>query len=97
MGFFFPRIGAKPQCLRRLAYIQKYDVCDHNIHNLSSTNLVLDEKKMLGPQNLLTFVNTRSNIQKMKKTASKGVVLGLGVIPPKMTKKIENFAIFKWT
>ena len=51
---------------------------------------------MLGPQNLLTFVNTTSNIEKMKKMASKGVVLGLGVIQPKMTKKIENFAIFKW-
>ena len=93
--FFFPRIGAKPQCLRRLAYIQKYNVCDHNIHYLSSTNLVLDEKKILGSQKLLTFVNTRSKIEKMKKTASKGVVLGVGVNPPKMTKKIKNFAIFK--
>ncbi len=69
---FFPRIGAKPQCLHRLADIKKYDVCDHNIHYLSSTNLVLDEKKILGPQKLLTFVNTHSNTGKMEKLPQKG-------------------------
>ena len=73
MGFFFPRIGAKPQCLHRLADIKKYDVCDHNIHYLSSTNLILDEKKILGPQKLLAFVNTQSNTGKMEKRPQKGL------------------------
>ena len=59
MGFFFPRIRAKPQCLRGLACIEKYDVSDRNIQYVTSTNHVMDEKKILGPKKLMGLVSAR--------------------------------------
>ena len=76
MGFFFPRIRANPQCLRGLACIEKYGVSDRNIQYASSTNHVMDEKKVLGPKKVMGWVSARRNWRKMKKMVSKRVVSG---------------------
>ena len=92
---FFPRIGAKPQCLHRLADIKKYDVCDHNIHYLSSTNLVLDEKKNIGPPEITDICQHALKHRENGKTASKGVVLGVVLICIQNDQKNRKFCNFQ--